>query len=112
MKVIEFLGKGYSQRVAAEVFGLSTSTVSEWAKKYKETGEVKNKPLNRTFKKVDPEKLEAYMQEHPDAYLREIAEVFQCTDMSIFRALKKLNITRKKRRSDTASKSRSLSRRI
>ena len=49
------------------------------------------------------EKLSAYVKEHPDAYLREIADVFGCTDDAVRLALIKLKITRKKRQSGTKS---------
>jgi hypothetical protein len=61
------------------------------------------KPL-RTFKKLDPEKLKAYVAEHPDAYLQEIGDAFGCSDTAVMKALKRLGITRKKRRSGTWSK--------
>ena len=51
----------------------------------------------RSFRKVDPEKLKAYIAEHPDAYLREIAEVFNCCKTTITNALRRLKITRKKK---------------
>jgi hypothetical protein len=36
-------------------------------------------PLNRKFKKLDPEKLIKYVKEHPDAYEREMAGEFNGT---------------------------------
>ncbi len=36
------------------------------------------------------------MEEHPDAYLYEIAKVFGCSSVSVHKALKRLGITRKK----------------
>ena len=36
-------------------------------------------------------------KEHPDAYLRKIAEAFKCCQTAIRKALKRLKITRKKR---------------
>jgi transposase len=103
-KVIKYLEAGHSQREAKEVFSISLSTVNKWHQKYERTGDIKNKVPSRTFKKVDPQKLQAYVQEHPDAYLKEIAEEFNCSDMSIHRALKKLGITRKKRQKSTGNK--------
>ena len=104
MKVIEYLQKGNSQRKAVEVFGINLTTVNEWNKKYKSTGEVKDKKPVRTFKKLDPKKLDAYVRKHPDAYLKEIGDVFGVSDMSVHRALKKLGITRKKRNNGSKSK--------
>ena len=104
IKVIEYLQKGNSQRKAAEVFGINLTTVNEWNKKYKSTGEVKDKKPERTFKKLDPEKLETYIRKNPDAYLKEIGDVFSVSDMSVHRALKKLGITRKKRNNGSKSR--------
>ncbi len=41
------------------------------------------------------------IEKHPDAYLVEIAEAFNCSECAIRKALKKLNITRKKRQLHT-----------
>ena len=96
-RVIEYLEEGDTQETAHQVFKVGLTTIKRWKKQYEETGSLKNKPLKRTFKKIDPEKLSAYVKEHPDAYLREIAEVFGCTDDAVRLALIKLKITRKKR---------------
>lgn len=96
-KVIEYLEAGHTLESAKKVFGLGLTTMKEWKKQYAETGNLQRKPLNRTFKKLDPEKLSAYVKEHPDAYLREIAEDFGCTDEAVRQVLIKLKITRKKR---------------
>ena len=103
-KVIGYLRRGNSQREAARVFGINLSTVSEWQKKYQETGDLRNKPLNRTFKKIDPEKIRQYMKANPDAYLKEIGDEFGCSDTAVQKALKRLGLTRKKKQSDTANK--------
>ena len=41
--------------------------------------------------KIYPEKLIKYIEKHPDAYLVEIAEEFNCSECAIKKALKKLN---------------------
>jgi len=61
-----------------------------------ETGEIKNKPAKHPFKKLDPEKLKVYIERHPDAYLKEIAEEFRCSAPAVLKALKRLVLTRKK----------------
>jgi len=95
-KVLEYLNKGHSQREAQEAFGVGTTTMKRWRKQYEETGSLVKKELRRSFKKIDPARLAAYIKEHPDAYLKEIAEVFKCNPSSIRKALIKLKITRKK----------------
>lgn len=95
-KVIEYLAKGHSQREAHRVFGISLWAVNKWHQKYQKTGELKDNPPRRNFKKLDPEKLKAYVNEHPDAYLKEIGEAFCCSDTAVLKAFRRLGITRKK----------------
>ena len=96
-KVIEYLGEGHTQESAKAVYKIGLTTIKRWKKQYEETGSLANKELHRSFKKLDPEKLSAYVKEHPDAYLWEIGEAFSCTDDAVRLALIKLRITRKKR---------------
>ena len=67
MKVVEYLGEGHTQASAKAVFKVGLTTIKRWKKQYKETGSLANKPLSRSFRKLDPEKLKAYVREHPDA---------------------------------------------
>jgi len=102
-RVVEYLEEGHTLENTKKVFKVGITTIRRWKEQLVELGNLKNKPLNRTFKKIDPEKLSTYIDEHPDAYLREIAEVFSCSDEAVRKALGKLKITRKKRRLSTAS---------
>ena len=95
-KVVEYLAKGHSQREAQAAYGISLSAVNKWHQKYQKTGELKDPPPRRSFKKIDPKKLKAYVKEHPDAYLKEIGDVFSCSDTAVLKALRRLGITRKK----------------
>ncbi|WP_115368656.1 IS630 transposase-related protein [Moraxella bovis] len=68
-----------------------------WRRQLKETGNLScKKPTNRP-RKFDRKELLAYVEANPDKYLREIGEVFGCSDMAIHKALKAMNITLKKR---------------
>ncbi len=58
---------GYTIAETAKVFKVGKSTISKWKRRKKETGNLNNKPLNLTYKKINPEKLKAYAKEHPDA---------------------------------------------
>ena len=88
---------GNSYEGTGKIFGVSASTVHRWVKQYEETGDLSNKPLNRSFKKIDPEKLKAYVAEHPYDTQKEVALVFGCCNQAISQAYRKLGITRKKR---------------
>jgi transposase len=83
---------------------VSISTIQDWTKLRQETGGYEKRPLNRSFKKIDPVRLESYVAKHPDAYLTEIAEEFGCGESAVRKALKKLGITRKKRQTATVNK--------
>ena len=96
-EVIGYLEEGNTLETAKAVFKIGLTTIKRWKKQYKETGSLANKELHRSFRKLDPEKLSVYVKEHPDAYLREIAEVFGCTDDAVRLTLIKMKITRKKR---------------
>ena len=104
-KVIEYLESGHSQRKARDVFGISLSTINKWHQQYTKTGRLEDKKPNRSFKKLDPEKLQNFVNKHPDAYLKEIGEAFGCAESSVRKALRRLGITRKKRQGDSKSKS-------
>ena len=97
-----FYREKHSQKETCEAFGISASALKEWQKKYKETGSLENKPLERKWRKIDPEKLKADVQAHPDDFNNERAERFGCSGEAIRQALEKLKITRKKKLSPTA----------
>jgi transposase len=102
-KVNEYLDAGHTQREARETYGICMATINRWRKKYK-AGDLSDKPVVRSFRKLDPEKLNAYVSEHPDAYLQEIGDAFGCSDTAVLKAFRRLGITRKKRRYATANK--------
>jgi transposase len=92
-----FYRETHSQKETCDAFGVSASALKEWQKKYKETGSLENKPLNRTWWKIDPQKLKADVEAHLDDFNDERAERFGCSGQAIRQALRKLTITRKKK---------------
>lgn len=96
--------EGHTLEETAKIFKVGKSSVSNWVKKYKETGDLSDKPLNRGFKKIDPEKLKAHVKEHPDDTQKEMAKVFGCCNQAISQALKRCGITRKKRQHATKNR--------
>jgi transposase len=96
LRVIAYWGEGNSKRKTAEVFKVSTSTLQGWKSQLKETGKIEPKKRKPTWRKIEPGKLQRFVEENPDAYLREIADEFDCTIHAVEMALKRVNITRKK----------------
>jgi transposase len=103
-KVIAYLLDGHTQREARDVFRISLTAINRWNQLYTKTGKLEDKKPQRTFKKLDPEKLKEYVKEHPDAYLQEIGDAFGCSDTAVMKAFRRLGITRKKRQSGIESK--------
>ena len=87
-----------------KIFGVGGLTVQSWVQRYEETGDLSDKPLKRGPKKLPPEQLRAYVQQHSDATQQEIADAFGCSNQAVSKALKRLNITRKKRRAATGNR--------
>ena len=94
--VRRYLESGDTYAETGKIFGVDASSVQRWVQQYKETGDLSDKPLERGFKKIDPAKLRTYVKDHPDATQQEIADEFHCSNQAISKALKRLNITRKK----------------
>lgn len=94
--ILEYLEKGYSCKVVANMFGIGTTTLTRWKRMEKAGESLETKGRKRKPKKVDPEKLRMYVKEHPNAYIREIAEEFNCAQSSICVALKKHKIKRRR----------------
>ena len=93
---MEYWNDGHSKAETAAVFKVSHFTLQLWKSQLKETGELGAKKRCETWRKIDPDRLKAYLKEHPDSYLKEIAEEFSCSEVAIFKALKRLKISRKK----------------
>ncbi len=94
--VLNYLAKGNTQQQAADIYSVSISSIKRWKKTKRELGTVASQNRQCRPYKIDTEKLQAYIQSHPDAYLQEIASYFGVTNSGICKALKRLKITRKK----------------
>jgi transposase len=98
-RVLAYLDRGHTQKEACAVFGVSRKTIYNWLSLKEKTGGLGLKRAKR-YKpsKFESNRLKDYMASHSDAYLEEIAVVFKGTASGVCRALKRLNITRKKSR--------------
>jgi len=94
-KAVEFKRKGHTFIELKEVFGVSSDTYYRWVNEY-DNGFPKNTEPRQRSRKIDKEKLRQAVEEKPDAYLSELAELFDCTPQAVFYSLKKMKITYKK----------------
>jgi transposase len=95
-RVLAYRAEGHTIRETAKHFGVGETTLKAWNKLVTSGEGLAIKPRKRVAPKLDPDKLRAYVAEHPDDYLHEIAAHFNCRSTAVHKALKRLNITRKK----------------
>lgn len=69
-RAVEYRLEGHMIAETSKVFGNGNDTLCRWMKQYRETVNLSPKPLNRTFKKIDPVKLKELVKKHSDALLR------------------------------------------
>ena len=89
--------QNHSIKETCEAFEISATALNKRVKRYKQTGSLANKVLNRKHKKIEPEKPLKVVEEHPDDFNYERAQRFACSAEAIRLAMKKLKITQKKR---------------
>ena len=94
--VLAHIDSGASIDSTSTLFSIGTTTIKNWKKLRATTGMLKGSGRPCSPYKIDSDKLKAYVKDHPDAYLNEIAEHFGVTSPGIHAAMKRLNITRKK----------------
>ena len=94
--VLAHIDSGASIDSTSTLFSIGTTTIKNWKKLRATTGMLTGSGRPCSPYKIDSDKLKAYVKDHPDAYLNEIAEHFGVTSPGIHAAMKRLNITRKK----------------
>ncbi|MGT2783786.1 IS630 transposase-related protein [Streptococcus merionis] len=95
-RVIAYVQEGHTKKETSKLFGISPNTLYLWEKQLRELNSLECQPRKRKPFKIPLEKLEQFVHQYPDAFLREIAEHFDCSVPSVWTALKKLDITLKK----------------
>ena len=99
-KALEYIEQGKTLKEAATVFGVTSRTIWNWISR-KKKGILEPKKYEVSPRKVDNDLLIEYIKNYPNAYLREIADVFKVDPSTIFYACKRLKITLKKRQRTT-----------
>jgi transposase len=94
-RAVEYKQEGHTFEQLREAFGIPPETYYQWDEKFK-NGYYDTKIERERSRKIDKEKLKKAVAEKPDAYLYELAQMFDCTPQAVFLMLEKLNITRKK----------------
>ena len=95
-RAMEYKEEGHTFKELRETFKIPAGTYYDWKEKI-ENGHYENTKKVERKRLIDKEKLKQALEDKPDAYLRELAELFDCTPQAIFYALKRMGITYKKR---------------
>ena len=96
-RVLEYIEETKDKRKASQLFKVGIATIYRWIARKTQTGNLEPSRSKAYKKKIDDQKLIAYLEQHPDHFLSEIAAHFNTTLQAIFYALRRLKITRKKR---------------
>ena len=80
----------------SKLFSIVTSSIKRWKRNRRDTGDVMGPGRPTGVYKIDEAKLLKFISKKPGAVLEEIASNFNVTSPDILKALKRLNITRKK----------------
>ena len=96
-RVIKFIQSGGSKVEAARRFSLARSSVYRYLEAAQK-GSLTPKTSWGHWRKLDPEKLQAQVQRHPDATLQELQKVFGVSHHAIWVRLRQLGFTLKKTR--------------
>ena len=95
-RALNYIKEGHSHVEASKVFDVGVRTLFTWEKKLREQGHLERKKRVAKSRKIPLEELKAFVEAHPDAFLREIAAHFDCAVPSVWAALKQINVTLKK----------------
>ena len=95
-KVISFVAQGGSKRTAAKLFNMGEDTIYQWIRRDK-LGDLAPKKRTEFPTKVPLEKLRKYVEDHPDHTLKEIGIAVGLHTSKVWKHLKTLKLTRKKR---------------
>ena len=81
---------------ASKLYKVSRPTINKWLDYEKRYKSIAARKAEGRRSEIDPARLQAYINKHPDRYLREIAEAFGVSYVAIHNACKRLKISRKK----------------
>ncbi len=96
-RVLQYLEKEGDKMNASRFFQVGIATIYRWVARKRQSGTIEPLKKRNTYRKIDDQKLIAYVEQYPDHFLSEIAKHFGLTPQAIFYALRRLKITRKKR---------------
>ena len=95
-RVIAYLEEGHTQEETRIIFKVGVSTMKRWLALLSERGSLEKRPLDRSPRIYESEKLNTYIEENPNALLKDIAKKFNGSTTGAFYALEREKLTLKK----------------
>jgi transposase len=97
-RVIAYVDGGGSKAEACRIFRIGHNTVYLWIRQKKSRGTIEPKKRGKyKARLLDDVKLSEHVRSHPDATLVEMAKTFSVSHVAIWKALRRLKITHKKK---------------
>jgi transposase len=96
-RAVSYKEEGHTLKQLREAFGIPAETYYDWKEKLESGFDFGAKAKGERNRKIDKTALKQAVEENPDAFLWDLAKLFNCTPVAIFHALEKLNMTLKKR---------------
>jgi len=94
-RAVAYKDEGHTFSELKNAFKIPPETYYQWKEKLK-NGYTGEKIFRERKRKIDKALLNQAVSDKPDAYLYELAQLFDCSEQAVFYALKKLKFTRKK----------------
>lgn len=101
-RAVSLLEEGFTLDSVSKLLNVGTASLTRWKQRAAQDNLAAHYPKFRGTYKLDESALKAYLKENPDAYLDEIAEAIGSKRSTVWDALERLKITRKKRRRNIA----------
>ncbi len=96
-RAVAYVLEGGQKPEACRIFQIGRDTLYRWLRQYQTKGELAPKPRGKyASRKLDDAVLAQYIADHPDATLEELGQRFSVSAVAIWKACRRLQITRKK----------------
>jgi transposase len=96
-KVIEFITRGNTQKLATQTFNLNKATVNRWWLRHKKEGHIRPRKNLGKKPKVTKEEFEIYITQNPNFTTAEMGRYFNISSPGAFYWLRKFGFSYKKK---------------
>ena len=96
-RVVAYVQAGGDRKQACQIFQIGRDTLYRWLRQSQTEGSLAPRPRGKYApRKLDDVVLAQYIAKHPDATLAELGEAFAVSAVAMWKAYRRLHITRKK----------------